>query len=65
MNKFEHSQGVSCRGRGGAGGLVSLYAEVKCIMGNGHMGPPPVNRQTDTSLAGVKNRIEILTDTPE
>ena len=47
------------------GGLVSLYDEVQCIMGNGHMVPLPVNRQTDTSLAGCKNHIDILTDTPE
>ena len=26
-----------------------LYSEVKCIMGNGHMVPPPVDRQTDTT----------------
>ena len=26
-------------------GIGSLYSEVQCIMGNGHMGP--VDRQTD------------------
>ena len=38
LNKFGHFQGWG----------VSLYSEVQCIMGNGHMGPPshPVDRQT-------------------
>ena len=35
-----------CPGTGPRKG--SLYGEVQCIMGNGHMGPPlPVNRMTD------------------
>ena len=33
---------------GGGGGLMSggggLYSEIECIMGNGHMGPPPPDR---------------------
>ena len=37
----------------------SLYGELQCIMGNGHMGPTPsceqTDRQTDTTLlAGCK-----------
>ena len=24
-----------------------LYGEVQCIMGNGHMGPPPCDRMAD------------------
>ena len=30
LNKFEHIRG----------GMGSLYGEVQCIMGNGHMGTP-------------------------
>ena len=34
---------------GDARARASLYRNVQCIMGNGHMGPPPVARQTHTS----------------
>ena len=40
MNKFEQ---VSSLGH--------LYNEFQCIMGNGHMGPPPVDRTTDGHTA--------------
>ena len=29
---------------GGRARLGELYNDVQCIMGNGHMGDPPVNR---------------------
>ena len=48
MNKFKHVQwGPLCRLVVPAWGC--LYSEVKCIMGNGHMVPPPVDRQTGTT----------------
>ena len=31
----------------GGGGVVD-YNEVQCIIGNGHIGSPPVDRLTDT-----------------
>ena len=43
MNKFEH---VRRLGFGDWGLGVSLYDEVQCIMGNGHMGPH-VDGQTE------------------
>ena len=46
MNKLEQ---VSSDGHrmSLAEGRGSLYSEVECIMGNGHMGPPP--GQIDTT----------------
>ena len=43
---------VPCRGGGEAElwlglGRRDLYSEIQCIMGNGHMGTPHVNRMTD------------------
>ena len=34
---------------GGGGGVGSLCGEVQYIMDNGHVGPPPPNRTTDTT----------------
>ena len=34
--------------RGPVSGVGTLYSEIQCIMSNGHMGPPPLNRMTDT-----------------
>ena len=32
-----------------SGGVGSLYGDVQCIMGNGHMGPPSSHEQADTN----------------
>ena len=40
------SAGPLCLG-GGVPISGGLYSEVQCIMGNGYMGTPPVDRMTD------------------
>ena len=49
MNKFEQvsSDGHQMSLAGGAWLGGGLYSEVKCIMGNGHMGPPRAERLAD------------------
>ena len=50
------------KGRGQIGGGESLCCKAKCVMGNGHMSPPPLDRQKQlktlpsaSSLVGNKS----------
>ena len=48
-NEFHNEQMNMTRREGQWGPMSggSLYGQVQCIMGNGHMGPPPPNRMID------------------
>ena len=52
--------GVSClmSRREEGPGLGGLYSEVQCIKSNGHMGTPPVNRQTRVKTLPSRNSVD-------